>query len=103
MGNFLSKSLERKSDSASSSAYTLHKHGRPRTAEFRVFFEKDGVPLSPFHDIPLHADEEKQVFNMVVEVPRWTNAKYEVRALTPRSQSGTWRSLGDTDGSFSNV
>ena len=34
--------------------------------------------VSPFHDIPLHANEEKTVFNMVVEVPRWTNAKMEV-------------------------
>jgi len=34
--------------------------------------------ISPFHDIPLYADDEKTVFNMVVEVPRWTNAKMEV-------------------------
>ena len=34
--------------------------------------------ISPFHDIPLYADEAKTVFNMVVEVPRWTNAKMEV-------------------------
>lgn len=31
------------------------------------------------HDIPLFANEEKTVYNMVVEVPRWTNAKMEVR------------------------
>ena len=37
-------------------------------------------PISPFHDIPLYADEEKKIFNMVVEVPRWTNAKMEVRS-----------------------
>jgi len=34
--------------------------------------------ISPFHDIPLYADAEKTIFNMVVEVPRWTNAKMEV-------------------------
>ena len=78
MGSFFSKAAERVSDQASSSEYRLHKHGRPRTADFRVFFEKDGIPISPFHDIPLYADEEKQVLNMVVEIPRWTNAKYEV-------------------------
>ena len=39
-------------------------------------------PISPFHDIPLYADEEKKIFNMVVEVPRWTNAKMEVSAVT---------------------
>jgi hypothetical protein len=30
------------------------------------------------HDIPLYADEANKVFNMVVEIPRWTNAKMEV-------------------------
>lgn len=37
-----------------------------------------GTPISPMHDIPLYADESKQLFNMVVEIPRWTNAKMEV-------------------------
>ena len=64
--------------SSSSNPYKLRKHGRPRTDEFRVFFEKDGIPVSPFHDIPLYADKGKQIFNMVVEIPRWTNEKYEV-------------------------
>jgi len=34
--------------------------------------------VSPFHDIPLIVDREKGVFNMVVEIPRWSNAKMEV-------------------------
>lgn len=38
-------------------------------------------PISPFHDIPLFANHEQKVFNMVVEVPRWTNAKMEVCQL----------------------
>ena len=38
----------------------------------------DGVPVSPFHDIPLIVDREKGIFNMVVEIPRWSNAKMEV-------------------------
>lgn len=82
MGSFLSKTQLESENSGtrlhSSGGYKLHKHGRPRTSGFRIFFEKDGVPLSPFHDIPLYADEEKYIFNMVVEIPRWTNAKYEV-------------------------
>jgi hypothetical protein len=40
--------------------------------------EKNGVPVSPFHDIPLFANAEKTILNMVVEIPRWTNAKLEV-------------------------
>ena len=38
----------------------------------------NGNVISPFHDIPLYANTEKTVCNMVVEVPRWTNAKMEV-------------------------
>ena len=35
-------------------------------------------PISPFHDIPLFANKEFKTFNIIVEVPRWTNAKMEV-------------------------
>ena len=49
-------------------------------AIFLLFAENnEGVVISPFHDIPLFANQEKQVLNMVVEVPRWSNAKMEVR------------------------
>jgi len=34
------------------------------------------------HDIPLFADDTKSVLNMVVEIPRWTNAKMEVNAFS---------------------
>ncbi|KAJ9637630.1 hypothetical protein H2204_004779 [Knufia peltigerae] len=69
--------------------YTLRTHGRPRTSDFRVFVEKNGSPISPFHDIPLYADRENHVFNMVVEIPRWTNEKYEIsrnKTLNPIHQ-----------------
>ncbi|KAK9763000.1 Inorganic pyrophosphatase [Basidiobolus ranarum] len=52
--------------------------GAPNTLEHRIFFEKDGKPVSPFHDIPLFANDTKNVYNMVVEIPRWTNAKLEI-------------------------
>ena len=39
--------------------------------------------INPLHDIPLHADREHGVLNMVVEIPRWTNAKYELRTRLP--------------------
>jgi len=51
---------------------------RARLAEYRVFTEKDGKVVSPFHDIPLFANEERTVLNMVVEIPRWSNAKLEI-------------------------
>lgn len=60
------------------SPYSLRKVGAPNTLEHRVYIEKDGVPVSPFHDIPLYANQEQTILNMVVEIPRWTNAKLEV-------------------------
>lgn len=39
----------------------------------------NGTVVSPFHDVPLFANTEKTVLNMVVEIPRWTNSKMEVR------------------------
>lgn len=59
-------------------SYTVRKIAQPYTLEHRVYIEKDGVPVSPFHDIPLYANAEKSILNMVVEIPRWTNAKQEV-------------------------
>ena len=58
--------------------YSVRKNGAPNTLEHRIYIEKDGVPLSPFHDIPLYANEQQTVLNMIVEIPRWTNAKMEV-------------------------
>ncbi|CDZ97057.1 inorganic diphosphatase [Phaffia rhodozyma] len=59
-------------------SYTPRVIGAPNTLEHRVYIEKDGKVVSPFHDIPLFADESKTILNMVVEVPRWTNAKMEI-------------------------
>ncbi|CCE61512.1 hypothetical protein TPHA_0A04390 [Tetrapisispora phaffii CBS 4417] len=66
--------------------YTTRQIGAKNTLDYRVFIEQDGKPVSPFHDIPLYADEENQILNMVVEIPRWTNAKLEItkeEALNP--------------------
>jgi inorganic pyrophosphatase len=61
--------------------FSVRKVGAPNTLEFRAFVEKDGTPVSPFHDVPLYANEQQTVLNMIVEIPRWTNAKLEVRLL----------------------
>jgi hypothetical protein len=60
--------------------YTVRKVGRPYTKDYRVYFERrnDGIPVSPFHDVPLYHDRDNGILNMVVEVPRWSNAKFEV-------------------------
>ncbi|KAE8360157.1 inorganic pyrophosphatase [Aspergillus caelatus] len=59
-------------------SYTVRKIAQANTLEHRVYIEKDGQPVSPFHDIPLYANEEQTILNMVVEIPRWTNAKQEI-------------------------
>jgi nucleosome-remodeling factor subunit len=59
-------------------SYSVEQHGCLYNDEFRAFVLQDGTPVSPMHDIPLYHDEPKEIFNMVVEVPRWTNAKMEI-------------------------
>nr|CDS27386.1 inorganic pyrophosphatase [Hymenolepis microstoma] len=58
------------------SSYTSKCFGESNTADFRMFFYSNDGPISPFHDIPLRSSPD--VFNMVVEIPRWTNAKMEI-------------------------
>ncbi|XP_062055777.1 inorganic pyrophosphatase 2, mitochondrial isoform X4 [Lepus europaeus] len=79
--------------------YRTEERGRPHSEDYRLFF-KDvaGHYISPFHDIPLKVeskeengiptkkarnDEYENLFNMVVEVPRWTNAKMEIATKEP--------------------
>jgi len=52
---------------------------------FRLFFKNEsGQVISPMHDIPLMSDNNgTNEFNMVVEVPRWTNAKMEISKSHP--------------------
>ncbi|KAL2911220.1 Inorganic pyrophosphatase [Polyrhizophydium stewartii] len=54
--------------------------GAPNSLEYRVFIEDAATKkvVSPFHDIPLYANAEKTILNMVVEIPRWSNAKLEI-------------------------
>lgn len=68
------------------SEYSVRKVGQPNTVEYRAFIEKDGVPVSPFHDIPLYANEQQTILNMIVEIPRWTNAKQEVSGVTKKKK-----------------
>ena len=69
---------DRMSYSKAPSEYKVRQIGPKNTLEYRAFIEKDGSPVSPFHDIPLFANEQQTVLNMVVEIPRWTNSKLEV-------------------------
>ncbi|XP_066538966.1 inorganic pyrophosphatase 2, mitochondrial [Hoplias malabaricus] len=74
--------------------YGTEPRGRPCSPEYRIYFKNSsGKYISPFHDIPLFVAAEQDndvptkkqkrnnddiLFNMVVEVPRWSNAKMEI-------------------------
>ncbi len=57
---------------ASAQDYKTRAVGAPNTLDYRVYLEntKTGLPASPFHDVPLFADESKTILNMIVEIPR---------------------------------
>ncbi|KAF7991107.1 hypothetical protein HCN44_002669 [Aphidius gifuensis] len=59
-------------------SYSIVERGTLNTTDYRLYFKKDDSLISPMHDIPLYADEANKIVNMVVEVPRWTNAKMEI-------------------------
>ncbi|XP_053513022.1 inorganic pyrophosphatase 2, mitochondrial isoform X3 [Artibeus jamaicensis] len=79
--------------------YRTEERGQPPSPGYRLFFQNEaGHYISPFHDIPLKVDstqedgiptkrarndESENLFNMVVEVPRWTNAKMEIATQEP--------------------
>ncbi|KAJ3334673.1 Inorganic pyrophosphatase [Gonapodya sp. JEL0774] len=64
--------------SLSTMSYKPRAVGAPNTLDYRVYFEDNGKLVSPFHDIPLYPTADKSILNMVVEIPRWTNAKLEI-------------------------
>jgi len=63
--------------------YSAEERGQENTDTYQVFIKDADGPISPFHDIPLVANSEANTFNIVVEVPRWTNAKMEIDTKSP--------------------
>ncbi|KAL0130592.1 hypothetical protein PUN28_002320 [Cardiocondyla obscurior] len=65
-------------------SFTTVERGALNSTDYRVFFKNEsGVPISPMHDIPLYASEDNKVLHMIVEIPRWTNAKMEICLKEP--------------------
>ncbi|KHE82921.1 inorganic pyrophosphatase [Neurospora crassa] len=83
------------SDNNTQIKYTLSKSGRPYTLSHKIYFlrisspdDDDGkhpktIPISPFHDIPLFHSRSQQVYNMIVEIPRWSQTKFEISRSLP--------------------
>ncbi|CAF4958921.1 unnamed protein product [Pieris macdunnoughi] len=63
--------------------FIAEERGSAYSPDYRVYFKDENGPISPLHDIPLWADAEKGLANMVVEVPRWSNAKMEISLGEP--------------------
>ncbi|XP_035458778.2 inorganic pyrophosphatase [Spodoptera frugiperda] len=68
---------------ATDTMYIAEERGSAYAPDYRVFFKDESGPISPLHDIPLWADKARRLVNMVVEVPRWTNAKMEISLSEP--------------------
>lgn len=67
-------------------SYNIDTRGPLNSTDYRVFFkDSNGKHISPWHDIPLYADKSQKTFNMVVEIPRWTQAKMEIATNEPLS------------------
>ncbi|KAM0682172.1 Inorganic pyrophosphatase [Mitosporidium daphniae] len=60
-------------------SYNLRTLGQEHSPAYRVFLEdgNSGKVLSFFHDVPLKTGQD-DIFNFVLEIPRWTNAKLEI-------------------------
>lgn len=60
--------------------YSTLEVGTPNLSNYRIFFKNQtGSIISPFHDIPLRCGAAADdVYNMIVEIPRWSNAKMEI-------------------------
>ncbi|XP_045494527.1 inorganic pyrophosphatase isoform X1 [Colias croceus] len=66
-----------------SKMYIAEERGSAYSPDYRVYFKDESGPISPLHDIPLWADREQRLAHMVVEVPRWSNAKMEISLGEP--------------------
>ncbi|KAG8225849.1 hypothetical protein J437_LFUL004778 [Ladona fulva] len=69
--------------------YSVKERGTPNASDYRIYICNESGPISPFHDIPIWADVKEKTVNMIVEMPRWTNAKMEVcisETLNPMKQ-----------------
>ncbi|KRH94090.1 Inorganic pyrophosphatase/Nucleosome remodeling factor, subunit NURF38, partial [Pseudoloma neurophilia] len=63
--------------------YNILTTGSKYAESFRVYITENGRIISPFHDIPLYNNELH--VNVVNEIPRFENAKFEINKSHPRN------------------
>jgi len=57
------------------------KYSENPSSEYKLYFEdRQGGIVSPWHDVPLYtqSDNTNQTYNMIVEIPRFSQAKFEI-------------------------
>ncbi|KAJ6440687.1 inorganic diphosphatase [Purpureocillium lavendulum] len=63
---------------------SLREVGARNTLDWRMWLEKDGNPISFWHDIPLYPNKtDDRIVHFYVEIPRWTDAKIETKRDEP--------------------
>ncbi|KAF7537631.1 hypothetical protein G7Z17_g12815 [Cylindrodendrum hubeiense] len=63
---------------------SLREVGARNTLDWRIWLEKDGQPISFWHDVPLYPSKKNnRIINFVVEIPRWTDGKIETKRSEP--------------------
>jgi len=67
-------------DAGNDSPYSTIERGQKDSSSYRMYFKDQATNqfISPFHDIPIFNDVSEKILNVVIEIPRWTNAKLEI-------------------------
>ena len=58
--------------------YTQISTGEKYAKTFKTYIQLDGAIVSPFHDVPLYPQHSEDIVNVVNEIPRFENAKFEI-------------------------
>ncbi|XP_014256311.1 inorganic pyrophosphatase [Cimex lectularius] len=74
---------DRCTDKTYNMKYCVVQKGATNTLDYKIYFKNDSGFISPFHDIPVYSNEADCIVNMVVEIPRWSNAKMEITKNDP--------------------
>ncbi|KAH7650533.1 hypothetical protein FG379_003605 [Cryptosporidium bovis] len=58
---------------------TREEVGKKDSVDYRIYFKnEEGRRISPWHDVPLWFSETPLLYNMIVEIPKLTNKKFEM-------------------------
>ncbi|KAF7458082.1 Inorganic pyrophosphatase [Cryptosporidium felis] len=58
---------------------TREEVGTKDSIEYRIFYKnEEGKRISPWHDVPLWFSETPLLYNMIIEIPKLTNKKFEI-------------------------